>query len=51
MKCSVSDNSFKSVSILISFIVAFLLYKIILAKNVIILNYTLDDIDIIDKCY
>ena len=51
MKCRVSDNSFKFVSIIISFIVAMLLYKIMLSRNGIILNYELDDIDIIDKCY
>lgn len=51
MKCRVSDNSFKFVSIIISFIIAVLLYKIMLSRNAIILNYELDDIDIIDKCY
>lgn len=51
MKCYISDNSFKYLSILISLIIAFLFYKIIILKNTIILNYTIENKDLIDECY
>ena len=51
MKCTITDSSFKYLSIFISLIISILYYKILLTKNVIILNYELDNNDIIDKCY
>lgn len=51
MKCTISNNSFKYISVLISLVISILFYKILLTKNVIILNYELDANDIIDKCH
>jgi hypothetical protein len=51
MKCYITNNLFKIYSLIISFFIALIFYKILKLKKTIILNYELENSDIIDKCY
>ena len=51
MICYITDNLFKMYSLILAFFISLIFYKIVKLKKTIILNYKLENDDIIDKCY